>query len=247
MTILHVLQFLLAGRQVEVTWSGPVGDGNGYLSSYEVRLLSRTGDLLETRQRLANYCILNNLAPACEYAIGLVSVCNHVYGLEAKDQMIIDQIREIRSEPLRVSFVTPPRRPENLTLERSEPTSLKVRWDPGTDKGAVQDDTAKITYIVTVRRASDVDTAAAGSSSTSGSDEPLEEKRTDSNVFMLSGLPASGVAYLVGVRAVVYHNAKALYSDTATAVFATRPHPPTDLTVQDHGRQVPFNLFQNEY
>jgi hypothetical protein len=185
-----------------------------------------------SRQRLANYCILNNLAPASEYAIALVSVCNHVTGLEAKFNMIIDQIKEIRSEPLRASFVTPPRRPENLVLERSEPTSLRIRWDAPAagDGGAATDqsNTAKITYVITVKRAGG-DSAAA---------EPLEEKRTDSNVFTLSGLPASGVAYLVAVKAVVYHNAKALQSDTATAVFATRPHPPTELTVIDHVQQV---------
>jgi hypothetical protein len=214
--------------QVEVSWSAPVGEGNSYLSSYEVRLLSRTGHLLETRQRLANYCILNNLAPASEYAIALVAICNHVTGLEAKFNQIVDQIKEIRSEPLRASFVTPPRRPENLVLERSEPTSLRIRWEsPAGDSGAADEsNTAKITYIVTVKRAGE---SAA---------EPLEEKRTDSNVFTLSGLPASGVAYLVAVKAVVYHNAKALHSDTATAVFATRPHPPTELAVVDHVQQV---------
>ena len=215
-----------------MSWSGPTGEGNSYLSSYEVRLLSRTGDLLETRQRLANYCILNNLSPASEYAIGLVAVCNHVTGLEAKHHKIIDQIKEIRSEPLRASFVTPPRRPENLALERSEPTSLRIRWDLPADRGSADQNTAKITYIVIVRRSGD--SGAAGG----GAGELLEEKRTDSNVFTLSGLPASGVAYLVSVKAVVYHNAKALYSDTASAVFATRPHPPTELTVLDHEQQV---------
>ena len=220
-----------------MSWSAPTGDGNGYLSSFEVRLYSRTGDLLETRQRLANYCILSNLAPASEYAIGLVSVCNHVTGLEAKHHMIIDQIKEIRSEPLRASFVTPPRRPENLALERSEPTSLRIRWDPGSS----QEDTAKITYLVTVRRAGETGSAATrGAATAAAVGEQLEEKRTDSNVFTLSALPASGVAYLVGVRAVVYHNAKALYSETASAVFATRPHPPSDLSVTDHAQQVPY-------
>lgn len=224
--------------QVEVSWSAPTGEGNSYLSSYEIRLFSRTGDLLETRQRLANFCILSNLNPASEYAIGLVSVCNHVYGLEAKFHALNDQIREIRSEALRVPFVTPPRRPENLSLERSEPTSLKVRWDTCTEKGCPED-MAKVTYIVTVSKASDIE-SESGSSGVAAAHEPLEEKRTDSNVFTLSGLPGSGVAYLVAVRAVVYHNTKPLYSDTASAVFATRPHPPTELTVLDHANQVVF-------
>jgi hypothetical protein len=226
--------------QVKVWWSAPAGEGNSYLSSYEVRLFSRTGDLLETQQLLTNFCILNNLAPASEYAIGLVSVCKHVYGLQAKFHLLNDQIREIRSESLRVPFVTPPRRPENLSLERSEPTALKVRWDDSGTEAGGPPDMVKVTYIVTVSRAGDVD--LENRSGVQAGHEVLDEKRTDSNVFTLSGLPASGVAYLVGVRAVVYHNTKPLYSDTTSGVFATRPHPPTELTVLDHATQVAIIL-----
>ena len=206
--------------QASVEWSPPEGCGHSCLVGYKIQLrIKSDGKLIKDefvstlRPRLITF---EEIFSTMEYEITCASVCRNNYILSSG---IMNQPTEIHSDSVTRSFVAPPRPPLNIRLESSQPTSLRIKWDPPLDCNT------KPTFNISLRPLNpEVQKSLV---------EDMV-KETETNVFTFSKLPdvvGTGKIYEVSVKTVINVGGKFYHSAPAKKAFMTKPLPPENLSV----------------
>lgn len=206
------------GEEVSVYWQPPSnGKGLSTLEGYEILLRNSAGNELHKVPLSANTYrhVFDSIAPCQEYSIGLSTICR----LRDTDNKIL--ITE-NSNQMWKKFMSFPSPPSNLTLDKSEPTSLKLHWDYK-DVG-----TMETLFPMTI------------SLLDSNEEHYRSEKKSEINksTIKLTGLPYAGALYEVELKSMIVYNSEPLYSPQVKGLFVTRPCPPCDLQVADMDKQI---------
>ena len=214
--------------KADVSWYPPESDGHSCLVGYTIQLkLKDDGKIIQEHFLLTSEprrIQFQELLSSVEYEIVGISVCKNICK-KVVNILINQAVSEIRSEPVTVSFVTNPKAPQNIRLENSWATALKIKWDlPQIDVGI-----KPMFHVYLHPMDQDVQTAL-------GDDI---NKDIESNVFTFSKLPeiGSGRKYEVGVNTIINVAGRILHSEPIKRLFITKPLPPENLEIVNSNTQ----------
>eukprot|EP00092_Neocalanus_flemingeri_P016447 GFUD01017797.1.p1 GENE.GFUD01017797.1~~GFUD01017797.1.p1 ORF type:complete len:977 (-),score=204.76 GFUD01017797.1:255-3140(-) len=217
------IQLTVTSDGASVSWSKPDCEGHSALVGYKVTLKTKSDGKMvkeEFKPKAGSKSVdFENLESTTEYIVALATLCRgNDLTIDRRNKSSSPQYLEAQSDLVEETFVALPRPPTNLTLESSQATSLKVKWDPPTDCNT------KPSYNITVH-------ALNSEVQAKMSEEIIKETETNIFTLKLPEIVGTGEPYEISVETVIQVSGKLYQSSPIKKVFVTKPLPPEKLVV----------------